>query len=142
MMPIDMARDATEWAVLYDLDCGFCRWSLALLLRADRDRRLRPVAIQSPEGETLLADLTDEQRLRSWHLVAPDGSRHSAGAGAPPLLRLLPGGRPLAAALAAAPGPTERAYGWVVAHRSGLSRLIPARSKRSADALVAARSSR
>jgi predicted DCC family thiol-disulfide oxidoreductase YuxK len=140
MIPIDMARDATEWAVLYDADCGFCRWTLAQLLKADRDRRLRPVKIQSEEGETLLADLTSEQRLRSWHLVGPDGSRESAGAGAPTLLRLLPGGRAPAAVLAAAPRLTERAYAWVADHRSALSKLVPARSKRRADRLVAARS--
>src|ERR1700730_5258081 len=101
MIPIGMARDATaekgEWIVLYDGDCGFCRWSLAKLLALDRRRR---GALETPAAAALLADLTPEQRAASWHLIAPDGRRWSAGAAAPPLLRLLPGGGGPAWALA------------------------------------------
>ena len=93
-----------RWTVLYDRDCGFCRWSLAQLLALDRRRRLRPVALGTPEADALLADLTPEQRAASWHLVSPDGRRWSAGAAAPPLLRLLPGGRLPAAVACAGPG--------------------------------------
>lgn len=139
MIPIDMARDGTEWAVFYDADCGFCRWSLACVLSADRDRRLRPVQLQSAEAETLLRDLTVDERMRSWHLVSPDGQRASAGAAAPPLLRLLAGGRLPASLLAAAPRLTERAYQWVADHRSTLSKLIPDRAKQRADERIAAR---
>jgi predicted DCC family thiol-disulfide oxidoreductase YuxK len=137
MIPIDMARDPTEWMLLYDPDCGFCRWSLAWVLRADRDKRLRPVALGSAEADELLAELTPEERMRSWHLIAPDGRRWSAGYAAPPLLRLLPGGRLPAAALAAAPVLTDRAYRFVADHRSGFSKLIPGRSKRRADERIA-----
>jgi predicted DCC family thiol-disulfide oxidoreductase YuxK len=138
MMPIDMARDPTEWMLLYDPDCGFCRWSLACVLRADRNGRLRPVPLGSPEADELLADLTPEERMRSWHLIAPDGRRWSAGYAAPPLLQLLPGGRLPAAALAAAPGITDRAYRWVADHRSTFSKLIPERGNRRADERIAA----
>jgi predicted DCC family thiol-disulfide oxidoreductase YuxK len=138
MMPIDMARDPTEWILLYDPDCGFCRWSLAWVLLADRNRRLRPVALGSREADELLADLAREERMHSWHLIAPDGRRWSAGYAAPPLLRLLPGGRLPAAALAAAPESTDRAYRWVADHRSTLSKLIPERGKRRADERIAA----
>jgi predicted DCC family thiol-disulfide oxidoreductase YuxK len=136
-----MARDSTSapdgsWVVLYDGECNFCHTLLALILQADRDRRLRPLAIQTPEGEQLLADLTPEQRLASWHLVAPDGHRESAGAAGPPLLRLLPGGAVPAAALARAPKQTERAYEWVADHRSQLSRLVPSSAKRRAKQVV------
>src|SRR5436305_854135 len=43
MIPTDMARDAT-WPVLYDSDCGFCRWSLAQRRRRDPQyaHRLQP----------------------------------------------------------------------------------------------------
>jgi predicted DCC family thiol-disulfide oxidoreductase YuxK len=133
MIPIDMARDATEdagdWTVLYDADCGFCRWALARVLALDRNRRLRPLALGTPTANALLADLTPEQRAASWHLVAPDGRRWSAGAAAPPLLRLLPGGGGAAWALAAAPALTERAYRWVAEHRSLLGRAIPDSAK-------------
>jgi predicted DCC family thiol-disulfide oxidoreductase YuxK len=122
--------------VLYDADCGFCRWSLALLLSTDRRRALRPLALGTPEADELLSDLTPEQREASWHLVAPGGRRESAGAAAPSLLRLLPGGRVPAAALAAAPKLTNRAYHWVAAHRSQLSRALPSGAKRRASARI------
>lgn len=83
------------------------------------------MAIQSDEGARLLAELSEQERLDSWHLVQPDGSVLSAGAAAAPLARLLPGGGPLAAAFDAFPGATERAYRWVAAHRVALGRLFP-----------------
>ena len=84
-----------QWPVLYDQDCGFCRWSLDKILLWDRRKALRPVAIQSAEGERLLVAVPPERRLDSWHLVLPSGEVRSAGAAAEPLARLLPGGRPL-----------------------------------------------
>ncbi len=125
--------------MLYDADCGFCRWSLSWVLRADSRGAVRPLKLATPEADALLSDLTPEQRMSSWHLVAPDGERQSAGAAAPPLLRQLPGGRIPAELLDAAPALTERAYRWVANHRSTLSKLIPEKSKRRADELVAER---
>jgi predicted DCC family thiol-disulfide oxidoreductase YuxK len=139
MMPIDIARDPRPWVVLYDKDCGFCRWSLAKLLALDRRRRLVPVALGTPEADALLADLTPDQRAASWHLVAPDGERWSAGAAAPPLLRLLPGGAGAAALLARAPRATERTYRWVADHRSTLGKVVPSDSKRRADGRISER---
>jgi len=109
--------------VLYDSDCGFCRWSLDKILAWDRRRRLRPVAIQSEEGQRLLAPVPPERRLDSWHLVA-DGELRSAGAAAPPLFAVLPGGRPLSALMRAFPRATERAYRWVAGHRDLMARLL------------------
>jgi predicted DCC family thiol-disulfide oxidoreductase YuxK len=137
MIPIDMARDANAWTVLYDRDCSFCRWSLAQLLALDRSGRLRPVALGTEEADRLLADLTPEQREASWHLVSPEGARWSAGAAAPPFLRLLPRGQLPAALLERTPRLTERAYGWVAEHRSALGRLIPQAAKRRADDRIA-----
>ena len=132
--------DAPTSTVIYDGDCGLCRTLLALLLRADTHRRLRPLALNTPEADALLADLTPEQRAASWHLIAPDGTRTSAGAAAVPLLRLLPGGTGPAAFLARAPGATERAYRLVADHRTALGRLIPSGAKRRATGTVARRS--
>jgi predicted DCC family thiol-disulfide oxidoreductase YuxK len=115
---------ARDWVLVYDDGCGFCRWSLARVLAWDRHRRLRAVALAGDEADALLADMPPEERAASWHLVSPDGRRWSAGAAAPPLLRLLPGGELPAAVLAAAPGLTERAYRWVADHRSQLGRLL------------------
>jgi predicted DCC family thiol-disulfide oxidoreductase YuxK len=90
----------------------------------DRRRRLRAVAIQSTEGEHLLAGMDERRRLDSWHLVEPDGRVVSAGAAAGPLARLLPGGRPLADLLERFPSATERAYRWVADSRGTLARLL------------------
>jgi predicted DCC family thiol-disulfide oxidoreductase YuxK len=111
-------------AILYDAECGFCRAALNKVLAWDRRRRLRPVAIQSEEGQRLLRSVPEDRRLESWHLVAPDGTVRSAGAGAGPLARLLPGGRPLAATFERFPRVTDRAYRWVAEHRAGLARVL------------------
>jgi predicted DCC family thiol-disulfide oxidoreductase YuxK len=116
--------DAAQSILLYDEDCSFCRWSLDKILAWDRAQRLRPVPIQSEEGSRVLAAIARDARLDSWHLVAPDGRVFSAGAAAPPLARLLPAGRPLAALFAAFPGTTERAYQLVARHRNDLVRLL------------------
>jgi predicted DCC family thiol-disulfide oxidoreductase YuxK len=139
MIPTDIPRDPNRWLVLYDRDCGFCRWSLAQLLALDRRRRLRPLALGSAQADALLAELTPAQRAASWHLVSPAGRRWSAGAAAPPLLRQLPGGRLPAALLARFPNTTERTYRWVAAHRSSLGRLLSARARRRADERIADR---
>ena len=119
-----MLRNVKPAVILYDSDCGFCRWATSKVMAWDRRRRLRPVAIQSKEGRDLLPDMSEEQRLRSWHLVTPDGHVHSAGRAAPPLLRLLPGGRGLGALAAASPRATERVYRWVSDHRETMARFV------------------
>jgi predicted DCC family thiol-disulfide oxidoreductase YuxK len=114
-------RDHT---VLYDDDCGFCKWSLDKILLWDRHGRVRPVAIQSPEGQELLSGVPPGERLDSWHLVEPDGRVVSAGAGAAPLARVLPGGRPLGFLFARFPRATERAYRFVAGHRDWFARRL------------------
>lgn len=121
-----------RWAVLYDADCGFCKWLLSALLRWDRAGRLHPIALQRSEADNLLQELTPAERMASWHLVAPTGERRSAGAAVPPLLRLLPAGRLPAAALARFPKLTERGYRWGAEHRSQLSKLVPSSAKQRA----------
>lgn len=118
--------------ILYDADCTFCRWSTARILAWDRRGRLRPVALQDPEADRLLPGMEPEDRMRSWHLVTPDGRIYSAGAAVPPLLRLLPGGRPLGALASAFPAATKRTYEWVADHRdllSSASRRLPWRGR-------------
>jgi predicted DCC family thiol-disulfide oxidoreductase YuxK len=126
--------------ILYDSDCGFCRWSLGKVLAWDRRRVLRPVAIDSPEGARLLSEMPVEQRLASWHLVDEEGRVRSAGAAFPPLLRLLPGGRPLAALTARSPKLTDRVYRWVAGNRSRWGKLVTDGAKRRADRRIAERS--
>jgi predicted DCC family thiol-disulfide oxidoreductase YuxK len=125
-----------RWVVLYDADCGFCKWLLAGLFRCDREVRLRPIALQRPEADDLLPDLGPAERMASWHLISPTGARRSGGAAVPPLLRLLPRGRVPAAAFARFPTLTERGYRWVAEHRSQLSRLVPLSFKQHASERV------
>ncbi|HKO38745.1 MAG TPA: DCC1-like thiol-disulfide oxidoreductase family protein [Solirubrobacterales bacterium] len=120
------------WLVLYDGDCGLCKWLLAGLLRFDRARCLRPVALQRPEAEALLADLDPVERMASMHLVSPGGARTSGGEALPALLGLLSGGRLPAAVLGRFPRFTDRAYRWVATHRIGISRFVPRGWKRRA----------
>jgi predicted DCC family thiol-disulfide oxidoreductase YuxK len=110
--------------VLYDRDCGFCRWSLSKLLAWDRDRKLRPVSIQSEEGQRLLADVPEDERMRSWHLVHPDGRVESAAAGFPELFSRLPVGTPVARATRALPGLSQRGYRLLVDKRRLLGRPL------------------
>jgi predicted DCC family thiol-disulfide oxidoreductase YuxK len=98
------------------------------------------VPIASAAGERDLGDL-GAARFDSWHLVR-DGERHSGGRAFAPVLEELPGGRALAPAARRLERVLVPAYDWVAAHRSGLSRLVPDRSKERAHALVAARRGR
>jgi predicted DCC family thiol-disulfide oxidoreductase YuxK len=122
--------------VLYDRDCGFCRFSIGLLLAWDRRRALRPVAIQSKEGQALLAELPPAERLASAHVVEVDGRLRSGGAVAAPVLRLLPVGGPLARLAERSPRLADRCYRTVANSRGTLGRLLPARAKRWADSAI------
>jgi predicted DCC family thiol-disulfide oxidoreductase YuxK len=110
--------------VLYDEDCGFCKWSLDKILAWDRRRRLRPLPIQSEEGERLLADVPKELWLESWHLVDNSGEVRSAGDAAAPLASLLPGGRPLAFLFRTFPRITGGAYRLVADNRDRIARVL------------------
>jgi predicted DCC family thiol-disulfide oxidoreductase YuxK len=105
---------------VYDPDCGFCRVCVAVILRWDRERRLRPVP-----GED----------LDSWDLIEP-GRAWSAGAAFSPLFRLLPGGAPLARLTDRFPNAANRGYRFVANRRSIIGKLIPAAVKRWADRVI------
>ena len=125
-----------RWVVLYDAECGLCKWLLSGLLRWDRAARLHPIALQRSEADDLLRELTPAERMASWHLISPTGERRSGGAALSTLLRLLPAGRLPAAASARFPGLTDRGYRWVAEHRSQLSKWVPSSAKRRASQRV------
>ncbi len=114
--------------LLYDADCGFCRWAVQKILRWDRAGKLRACALQDPQAAAWLEALPEPERMASWHLVDSRGRVHSAGRAVAPLLRLLPGGRAPAAVAEACPLLVDALYRWVARHRSLLSRLVRARS--------------
>lgn len=103
--------------VLYDQDCGFCKWSLNKILAWDRRRRLRPVAIQSEEGQRLLDGVPESRRLESWHAVRPGGQVLSGGYAAPAITERLPCGSPLTFVFRRFPRTTDRCYSWVASNR-------------------------
>jgi predicted DCC family thiol-disulfide oxidoreductase YuxK len=72
-------------------------------------------------------------RMASWHLTAPAGECLSGGAAVAPLLRLLPGARPLAGVAGALPGPTAHAYRFAARRRAWLGRWVSARARSRAD---------
>lgn len=112
--------------VLYDEDCGFCRWSSDVLRRWDRRDRLRFVPIRSAEGTQLLRDVAEDRRLTSWHVVTSDGQARSGGAAVPPLASRLPLGGSIAWLARRYPAATERAYSWVARNRTRLGTLLGA----------------
>lgn len=116
--------------LLYDEDCGFCRWAVDVILRWDRRGSVRALPIQGEEGHGLLGSLEPGERLDSAHLVEPDGTVHSAGALIEPLAARLPGGRPLAAMARLSPPATQLLYRTVARNRTTLGRWIGVRACR------------
>jgi predicted DCC family thiol-disulfide oxidoreductase YuxK len=114
--------------VIYDGDCGFCRWSVERLRMWDRRRALRFVPVQHRDADRLLHDMSRERRTASWHLVEPDGSIRSAGAAVSPLMRRLPGGAPIAVLTSSMPALTARAYAAIARRRSVLGSMLGRRS--------------
>jgi predicted DCC family thiol-disulfide oxidoreductase YuxK len=122
--------------VLYDHDCGFCRWTLGVLLIWDRGRRLWPAPIVGAVGDRWLAGMPVEQRLASWHLVEAGGRVTSGGRALAEVLSYVRGGAVIAVVLQRAPVAVERAYRFVADHRSAFSRLVPRFAVRRASARV------
>jgi predicted DCC family thiol-disulfide oxidoreductase YuxK len=112
-------REATI-VVLYDADCGFCRWSADRLKRWDSRGALTFASIQSSEGQGLLHAIPEEARLDAMHAVTSDGRVWSGGEALRVLLSALPFGRVPATVAGAFPEATERAYRFVARHREQL----------------------
>lgn len=125
--------------VLYDRDCGFCRWTVAWALRRDRDGALRVAPIQSEAGERLLADMDPTERLRAAHVIHDDGRRSSGGAAMRDVLAALPSARVPARIAGVSERATELGYRLVAGNRSVASRLVPKAAKARADLLLAER---
>ncbi len=124
--------------VLYDADCGFCRWAMAWALGHDRRRALVAVPIQSQLGSQLLAELGPSERLEAAHVVRDDGTRDSGGIAAAEVLGALPHTRALGRLARGLPAPTAVLYGLVAAHRHGFGHFVGGEARRRADRLLQA----
>jgi predicted DCC family thiol-disulfide oxidoreductase YuxK len=114
--------------VLFDEDCGVCRWSAQQLRRWARDGALRFAGIRSAEGERLLGGMDPDDRLASWHAAAGNGAVWSGGFAIPVVARRLRGGAPLADLAETFPGATDRLYRWIAGHRFVLGTLLGERA--------------
>jgi predicted DCC family thiol-disulfide oxidoreductase YuxK len=126
--------------VLYDADCGFCRWAMAWAVRRDHHHVLVTVPIQSPLGSELLVDVVPSDRLRSAHVVRDNGCRRSGGAAAADVLSVLPPTRALGRLARSLPRTTASLYGVLAARRRILGRLVGNGARRRADDLLGATS--
>jgi predicted DCC family thiol-disulfide oxidoreductase YuxK len=123
--------------VLYDADCGFCRWATAWAVRRDERHLLLAAPIQSPRGAELLADLAPGERLRSAHVIGEDGRRRSGGAAAAEVLSALPRTRPLGRLARRLPRIAALLYALLAGRRRAFGRLIGKEARRRADELLA-----
>ena len=112
--------------LLFDEDCGFCRWATGKLLAWERRGHLRAVALQDAQAERLLPGIDPGRRMASWHLVTLDGRVWSAGRAVAPLLRLLPASTPLAVLAETFPRATDGLYDWTSRHRGRLGAFLGA----------------
>jgi len=126
--------------LVYDGECRFCRACLALVLAADRARRVEALTLDEAAARGLAEGVSGERWSGSWHAIDDAGTLRSGGAAVAPLLAEL-GLRPLAALAERAPGPIERAYRAVADRRGRLSRRLPAGVVRWADRVIGARAS-
>jgi acetyl esterase len=78
--------------LIYDGECGFCRQSLDVVRRWDREHRLATIPFQD---RARVADfgLPLPALAAAMHLVLPDGRVLAGADAAPEILRLLPGKR-------------------------------------------------
>src|ERR1044071_354540 len=78
--------------LIYDGECGFCRESVELVRRWDREHRLAMVPFQDQERVAAFG-IPLTALAAAMHLVLPDGRVFAGADAAPELLRLLPGKR-------------------------------------------------
>lgn len=114
----------TDRAVLiYDGECGFCRQTVAIVSKWDRERRLTLIPFQE-QARVAAFEIPLPALAAAMHLVLPDGRVLAGADAAADVLRLLPGKRWLAHAFAV-PGVlpvARRVYAWIARQRHCLVR--------------------
>jgi predicted DCC family thiol-disulfide oxidoreductase YuxK len=105
----------------------------------DRERQIRPLALQEAAAADLLPGVDEEERLASFHLVEADGTVRSGGDALPFLLRSLPQGGPAGWLVGKLQPLTDLGYHVVSHNRDKVGPFVPDRWKRWAERQIAAR---
>lgn len=92
--------------LLYDGDCRFCRWAARVVAALDRKRKLGFLPFDDDQALPFLAQIPEDERYASWHLIRPGGRRLSRGV---------------------VGGPADAVYDLIARHRDKLGRLVPDR---------------
>src|SRR5439155_156445 len=126
-------------------ECGFCRESVGLVRRWDREHRLAIVPFQDQERVAAFG-IPLTALAAAMHLVLPDGRVFAGADAAPELLRLLPGKRWLAWPFSLPGGPDDHERRLPRAprarrregreHRYRVGAVLDARADRSEDPCV------
>lgn len=109
--------------LIYDGECGFCRMSVALVRRWDREHRLALIPFQD-QARVAAFGIALPALAAALHVVLPDGRVFAGADAAPEILRLLPGKRWLGWAFWV-PGAlplARRLYAWIARRRHCLVR--------------------
>ncbi|MFI5278853.1 MAG: thiol-disulfide oxidoreductase DCC family protein [Gemmatimonadales bacterium] len=111
----------TASILVFDGECAFCCRSIKLLRRWDKDGRLSYVPFQDSEALASLPPMPRRDLEQAMHLVAGPSVLRGAAA-VPAILRLLPGGTPLALLyrLPGVPWLAERVYATIARNRHRL----------------------
>lgn len=127
--------------IVYDDACGFCIWTVSLMLALDRRRVLTTAPIAS-STTTLLASVPQDTVADSFHVVSPTGEVASAGDALRAVAAAIPVLRIAAYLLGRSPALTHRLYFLVARRRGTLAKVVPARAKERAVHSVLARAHR
>ncbi len=114
---------ADRWTLVFDGECGFCRRSIELLRRWDKAGRLSFVPFQDSGALAPLPKIPRAELEEAMHLVGPAGGVLKGASALPAILRLVPGGAPLAllCRVPGVPGLLGRAYRQIARNRHRLA---------------------
>jgi acetyl esterase len=115
--------DIERATLIYDGECGFCRDTVGIVSRWDREHRLTLIPFQD-EARVRAFGIPLPALAAAMHLILPDGRTLAGADAAPALLRLLPGKRWLAS-IFGVPGvlpAARRVYAWIARRRRCLVR--------------------
>ncbi len=93
-----------EFFLAYDADCGPCAVFKRALEFLDGYHRFAFVSLTDADARGFLNGVPPSLRLRSFHLVAPDGTLLSGADALPTVVSLFPSGGVVSKAILLAPG--------------------------------------